>query len=172
VLTLRGQRLLAGFRAGKIEITRRELHMKPAVRAVALVAMAGALCTSNGVLAEESAKTPAPKASNAMPNALRVVVDPETGAIRAPTTEELAAQIARESTPAASSARSAARAAPAASSAVLPTEKSVQRHANGMLSVRMSQESLSALTATTDASGKTKVKHASETAQPVVTAEQ
>jgi hypothetical protein len=142
--------------------------MKPAVRAVALVAMAGALCTANGVLAEESAKTPAPKAGNSM----RVVVDPETGAIRAPTTEELAAQIARESAPAASNARSAARVAPAATSAVLPTEKSVQRHANGMLSVRMSQESLSALTATTDANGKTKVKHASETAQPVVTAEQ
>ena len=143
--------------------------MKPAVRAVALVAMAGALCTSNGVLAEDSAKAPAPQASNA----LRVVVDPETGAVRAPTSEELAAQIARETAPAASSARSAARvAAPAASSAVLPAEKSVQRHANGMLSVRMSQDSLSALTATTDASGKTKVKHASETAQPQVTAEQ
>jgi hypothetical protein len=143
--------------------------MKPAVRAVALVAMAGALCTSNGVLAEDSAKTPAPKASNAM----RVVVDPETGEVRAPTTEELAAQIARENTAAASSARSAARtAAPATTAAVLPAQKSVQHHANGMVSARMSQDSLSALTATTDAKGKTQVEHASETSQPVVTAEQ
>jgi hypothetical protein len=138
--------------------------MKPAVRAVALVAMAGALCTSQSVLAEDAAKSPAPKASNAM----RVVVDPETGELRAPTAEELSAQIARENAPAAA-ARSARAAAAPAATAVLPAEKSVVRHANGMLSVKMSQESLSALKATTDASGKTTVKHESVSAQPAAT---
>jgi hypothetical protein len=142
--------------------------MKPAVRAVALVAMAGALCTSQAVLAEESAKAPTPKASNAM----RVVVDPETGELRAPTAEELSEQIARERSAPAINARSAARVAAAPStSAVLPAEKSVQHHANGMLSAKMSQDSLSALTATTDARGKTKIRHESESTQPAVAAE-
>jgi len=137
--------------------------MKPAVRAVALVAMAGALCTSTAALAEDSAKAPAPKASNAM----RVVVDPATGELRAPTAEELRAQLARENAPAAA-ARSARAAAPS-TTAVLPAEKSIVRHANGMLSAKMSQDSLSALKATTDADGKTTVQHESVSAQPVAT---
>jgi hypothetical protein len=137
--------------------------MKPAVRAVALVAMAGALCTSQAVLAEDVAKSPPPKASNAM----RVVVDPETGEVRAPTAEELSAQIARENAPAAA-ARSA-RAATSPAPGALPAEKQVVSHSNGMLSVKMSEESLSALSATNDASGKTTVKHDSVSAQPVAT---
>jgi hypothetical protein len=139
--------------------------MKPAVRVVALVAMTGALCTSTAVFAEDAAKSPAPKTSNAM----RVVVDPETGQLRAPTPEELRAQLARENAPAAN-ARSARAAAPT-TSAVLPSEKSVKRHSNGMVSVKMSQDSLSALKATTDAKGKTVVKHEGDSAQPVATEE-
>jgi hypothetical protein len=139
--------------------------MKPAVRVVAFVAMTGALCTSTAVFAEDAAKSPAPKTSNAM----RVVVDPETGQLRAPTPEELRAQLARENAPAAN-ARSARAAAPA-TSAVLPSEKSVKRHSNGMVSVKMSQDSLSALKATTDAKGKTVIKHEGDSAQPVATEE-
>jgi hypothetical protein len=144
--------------------------MKPAVRAVALVAMAGALCTSHAVFAEESAKAPVPKDSNAM----RVVIDPETGEVRAPTSEELAAQTARENAAAASAVRTSARAVTPASDAVLPAEKSVQRHPNGMLSVRLSEDTLSLLTATRAANGKTQVEHASESPQPapVVAAEE
>jgi hypothetical protein len=139
--------------------------MKPAVRVIALAAMTGALCTSTAVFAEDAAKSPAPKASNAM----RVVVDSETGQLRAPTPEELRAQLARENASAANT-RSARAAAPA-TSAVLPSEKSVKRHANGMVSVKMSQESLSALKTTTDANGKTIVEHEGDSTQPVATEE-
>ena len=132
--------------------------MKPAVRAFALVAMAGALCTSNAVLAEDAKAPASPKAGNA----LRVVVDPETGEVRAPTAAELQEQIARENAPAVAARSARAASAP---SAVLPAEKSVQRHPNGMLSVKMSQESLSLVAVTTDESGKTQLKHANEAAQ-------
>jgi hypothetical protein len=40
-----------------------------------------------------------------------------------------------------------------------------------MVSVKMSQESLSALKATTDAKGKTIVKHEGDSTQPVATEE-
>jgi len=138
--------------------------MKSAVRAVAFVAMAGALCTSNAALASDPAKAAAAKDSNA----LRVVVDPQTGELRAPTPEEIRAQVARENAAAASARSARALAAPRAS-AVLPAEKSVTRHKNGMLSVKMSRESLSALKAATDSSGKTVVKHDNEVAQPLAT---
>ena len=137
--------------------------MKPAVRAVALVAMAGALCTTQAVLAEESAKAPTPKESS---NALRVVVDPETGEVRAPTADELQALIkAQEAASAApSAARSSARAAPAAAAAtqILPTDKQVVRHANGMISVQLSQDSLSLVKVEKDANGKARTSHVGE----------
>jgi hypothetical protein len=137
--------------------------MKSAVRVIALAAVTGALCTSMVAFAEDAAKSPAPKTSNAM----RVVVDPETGELRAPTPEELRAQLARENAPA-TNARSA-RAATSASSAVLPSERTIKRHSNGMVSVRMSQESLSALKVATDAEGKTIVKHEGDSAVPLAT---
>lgn len=139
--------------------------MKPAVRAVALVAMAGALCTSYAALAEDAAKSSAPKAGNAM----RVVVDPETGEVRAPTADELQALVkAQEAAQAAaSSARSSARAAaPAASTQVLPVEKQVVRHSNGATSVRLGMDSLSLVKIETDASGKAKTSHVGETRLP------
>lgn len=142
--------------------------MKPKACAVAFVAMAGTLCAAS-VFAEESATAPSSKDTSA----LRVVVDPETGEVRAPTAEELNKQLARESAAAAPSglARSSARAAAAPRGKdVLPNEKVVQRHANGMISVRMSQESLSALTAS-HADGKLTVKHAEESVQPLATEE-
>src|SRR5688572_18734016 len=73
-------------------LTRRELLMKPKACAVAFVAMAGTLCAAS-VFAEESATAPSSKDTSA----LRVVVDPETGEVRAPTAEELNKQLARES---------------------------------------------------------------------------
>jgi hypothetical protein len=142
--------------------------MKPRACAVALVAMAGTLCAAS-VFAEESQPKPA---ATEGPNAMRVVVDPQTGEVRVPTTEELEAQLARER--AASETAAAARAVRATVAApapqVLPAEKSVQRHSNGMLSVRMSQESLSLLRATTHADGSLSVEHADDVA-PIVTEE-
>jgi hypothetical protein len=138
--------------------------MKPAVRAVAVVAMAGALCTSYAALAEDAAKSPAPQTGNA----LRVVVDPETGEVRAPTADELQALVkAQEAAQAAaSSARSARAAAPAASLAVLPAEKQVVRHSNGAVSVRLGMDSLSLVKIETDANGKAKASHVGESRLP------
>ena len=144
--------------------------MKPAVRAVALVAMAGALCTSQAALAEDAAKSPAPKTGvPATGNALRVVVDPETGEVRAPTADELQAlvQAQEAAAAAASSARSAARsAAPAASIQVLPADKQVVRHSNGATSVRLGMDSLSLVEVEADANGKALTSHVGETRLP------
>jgi hypothetical protein len=136
--------------------------MKPAVRAVAFVAMAGALCTSHAVVAEESAKSPAPKDTS---SAMRVIVDPDTREVRAPTADELQALIEAEQAVRAAerSARASARfVAPAAPTDVLPTEKQVVRHTNGMVSVRLPQESLSLVKLETDAKGKLRATHADE----------
>ena len=138
--------------------------MKPKACAVALVAMAGTLCAAS-VLAEDSAKAPISKDSN---SAMRVVVDPETGEVRAPNAQELEAQLAREQA-APAAARSIARAAAPTAKQVLPAEKVIQRHANGMVSVRMSQDSLSLLRATNE-NGKVKIEHANEA--PHVAAEE
>jgi hypothetical protein len=154
--------------------------MKSAARAVALVAMAGTLCASFA-FADEPAKEPAPKnAPNATPkampsatsNAMRVVVDPETGEVRAPTDDELKAQLQRERA-AASAPSSLARSSRAAvqSTHVLPAEKVVQHHANGMVSVRMSQESLSMLKAKTNSNGAVKITHEGETSEHVAAEE-
>ena len=143
--------------------------MKSAVSAVAPVAMAGALCTSTAVLAQDAAKSPAPKtAVPATGNALRVVVDPETGEVRAPTADELQALVAAQEAAqaAASSARSARAAAPAASIAVLPADKQVVRHANGAVSVRLGMDSLSLVKVENDANGKAKPSHVGETRLP------
>jgi hypothetical protein len=130
--------------------------MKPTVRAVALAAMASALCAS-AAFADDSASAPTPKNTT---STLRVVVDPETGEVRAPTAEELNAQLQREN--AAAAARSSARAS-SRSSRVLPAEKVIQRHPNGMLSVKMPHDSLSMLKATKQADGKVAIAHKGET---------
>jgi hypothetical protein len=138
--------------------------MKPKACAVALVAMAGTLCAAS-VFAEESAPTPS---SNKDASTLRVVVDPETGEVRAPTADELKQQLARER---AAATTRAARAAAPSSKQVLPAEKKLQRHSNGMLSMRLSQETLSLLKAVPQADGKLEIEHANETAQPAATEE-
>ena len=142
--------------------------MKRAPRAVAIAAMVGSLCVSS-VLAEEAAQ-PVPGDTS---SSLRVVIDPQTGQARAPTPEELQALIEAEraARAAESSARTALRAAPAATAPeVFPTEKSVQRHPNGMVSVRLPQESLTLLKITTDENGNVLLVHAKET--PVAHAEE
>jgi hypothetical protein len=149
--------------------------MKPAVRAVAFVAMAGALCTSYAALAEDAAKSPPPEKAGvpatgipATGNAMRVVVDPETGEVRAPTADELQAlvQAQEAAQAAASSARSARAAAPAASTQVLPAENQVVRHANGATSVRLGMDSLSLVKIESDATGKAQTSHVGETRLP------
>jgi hypothetical protein len=133
--------------------------MKPAACAAALVAAAGTFCAAS-VFAEDSATTPPQHTTS---NSVRVVVDPDTHAVRAPTAEELKALIQAENA-ARASARTSARAAAAAPTQVLPAERQIVRHANGMVSVRLGQESLSLVKAATDANGKVRAVHGSETA--------
>jgi hypothetical protein len=132
--------------------------MKPAARAVALVAMAGTLCAVPAFADESPKKMPKDTASE-----MRVVVDPETGEVRAPTNNELKAQLARENA-AATAPSSLARSSRAAvrPTHVLPAEKVVQHHANGMVSVRMSQDTLSMLKAKADSNGALKIAHDGE----------
>lgn len=135
--------------------------MKPAARAVAFAAMASTLCASVA-FADDAAQ--APVRSDAS-HALRVVIDPETGKLRAPTAAELQAQTERKNAAAASKAApSAARAASRKSNQILPGQKELRHHANGMSSVRLSHESLSLLKATT-ANGKVEVLHEGEVVQ-------
>ncbi len=143
--------------------------MKPAARAVALVAMAGTLCAAS-VFAEESAVKPT---SNKDASSMRVVVDPETGEVRAPTQEELLALIQAEQAVRATqqTARAARSAQAAAPTDLLPEVKSVQRHPNGMLSVKLPQDSLSLVTVVTDEQGKTRTVH-SETSSVAPAQEQ
>jgi hypothetical protein len=133
--------------------------MKPAARAAAFVAAAGTFCAAS-VFAEESATTP-PQHSTS--NSVRVVVDPDTRAVRAPTAEELKALIEAENAARASARTSARAAAAAAPTQVLPAERQIVRHANGMVSVQLSQESLSLVKAGADANGKVRTVHGTET---------
>jgi hypothetical protein len=134
--------------------------MKPAARALALAAMAGTLCAAS-VFAEESATTPS---SDKNASAMRVVVDPETGEVRAPTSDELQALIQAEQAARAAERSTFARAAVTATAPeVMPEAKTVTRHANGMVSIRLGQESLSLVKAETDAQGKVRAVHANET---------
>jgi hypothetical protein len=132
--------------------------MKPAARAAALIAAAGTFCAAS-VFAEDSATTPPQRNTS---NSVRVVVDPDTRAVRAPTAEELKALIEAENA-ARASARTARAAAAAAPTQVLPAERQIVRHANGMVSVQLSQESLSLVKAGTDANGKVRTVHGNET---------
>lgn len=134
--------------------------MKPAARAVALAAMAGTLCAAS-VFAEESATKPN---SNPDASAMRVVVDPETGEVRAPTHEELLALIEAERAARAARSSGRARAAQAATAPeVMPEAKAIERHPNGMVSIKLSQESLSVVKLEADANGKARTVHANET---------
>jgi hypothetical protein len=133
-----------------------DIAMRTMQCVIALGAMAGILCVSTGAGAAEPAAKPQQKQPAGL-NAMRVVRDAATGELRAPTTEELQALLAAEQ--AARQSTAFARSATPTAQQVLPAEKSIVRHANGMVSMQLSQESLSALKAMTDAQGKVHVVH-------------
>jgi hypothetical protein len=150
---------------------RRENIMNGLREAVAIAAMAGSLCVAGLANADESQAAPTPAAATEM-NSLRVVVDKNTGKVRAPTEEELAALIAAQNAAKqnAAQARTARAAGAARAPMIMPATKTVQRHANGMVSARMSANTLSALKVEHDAQGNAHLVHASE-AQPTAVEE-
>lgn len=120
--------------------------MKRVSHVVALAAMTGSLSITAWADPAPEAK---PAADSAQMSSLRVVRDPETGELRAPNSEELKALIAAEQQARAArqAARTTARAAENTAPEVLPATRSVQRHKNGMVSVKLGQESLTAIKA-------------------------
>jgi hypothetical protein len=130
--------------------------MKRVSHVIALAAVTGSLS-----IAAWADQPPAAKSSDggAQMNALRMVRDPATGEMRAPTTEELKGLLAAEQQARAAQASSRSRAAQNTAPEVLPAEKSVVKHANGMVSVRLGQESLTAIKAETTPNG-VRVVHA------------
>lgn len=134
--------------------------MKRMSQIIALAAMTGSLSIT--AWADPDTATQ-PAQSSAQMNSMRVVRDPATGELRAPNTEELKALIEAENQ--ARNARMSARArAPQNTAAdVLPAQKSVVRHGNGMISVKLSQESLTAIKAESTPNG-VRVVHAEESA--------
>jgi hypothetical protein len=139
--------------------------------AVAIAAMAGSLCVAAAANADDPQTTPAPESAAQM-NSLRVVVDKHTGKVRAPTQEELTALIAAQKTAKehATQSRAARLAAPNRAPMIMPASKTVQRHGNGMVSARLSADSLSALKLERDAQGKARLVHTTE-AQPAAAEE-
>lgn len=129
--------------------------MQSMKRCLAVAAMTGTLCAMSSAIADEIKQEQSADTSSA----LRVVRDAESGELRAPTPQELQQLVAAEN--AARVNQRAARSSAAASHAedILPAEKQVIRHPNGMVSVRLSQESLTAIKAEVDAEGKAKVVH-------------
>ena len=142
--------------------------MKGLRQAVAIAAMAGSLCVAALASADESAA--AASGATAQMDALRVVVDKKTGKVRAPTEEELAALIAAQKAAQqnAAQARTARAATTVHAPMIMPATKTVERHGNGMVSARMSAESLSALKVEADAQGHARLVHAEEAHQAAV----
>jgi len=143
--------------------------MKGLKQAVAIAALVGSLCVIVAANAEDSKPASDPSAASQM-DALRVVVDKKTGKVRAPTDEELAALIAAQN--AAKQKATQARAALSASTTrapmIMPANKTVQRHENGMVSARMSASTLSALKVEPGAEGHARLVHANEAHQAAV----
>jgi hypothetical protein len=140
--------------------------MKRLSHLIALAAMTGSL--SIPVWAGPDDATKATRDSST--NSLRVVRDEATGELRAPNTEELKALLEAESAARASSARSRSVQATATAQDVLPEEKTVKSHTNGMKSVKLGQESLTAIKVENTASGP-RVVHADGTLVAPVRAE-
>lgn len=132
--------------------------MKRVSHVVALAAMTGSLSITAWADPAPEAK---PAADSAQMSGLRVVRDPETGELRAPNAEELKALLAAEQQ--ARQARVAARGVQNTAPEVLAPGKTVQRHGNGMVSVKLGQESLTAIKAQSTPDG-VKVVHAEPSA--------
>jgi len=124
--------------------------MKRVSHVIALAAMTGSLSITAWA---DPAPATKPADEGAQMSSLRVVRDPDTGQLRAPTSEELKGllEAQRQARTAQASARS--RSAQTTAPAVLPVEKSVVKHANGMVSVKLGQESLTAIKAVTTPDG-------------------
>jgi hypothetical protein len=134
--------------------------MKRVSHVIALAAVTGSLSIS--AWADPATK---PVDNNAQMSSLRVVRDPATGELRAPTAEELKSLIAAEQQARAARMSARARAPQNTAPDVMPAEKSVQRHANGMVSVKLGQESLTAIKAQSTPNG-VKVVHVEQSAAP------
>lgn len=118
--------------------------MKLLSHSIVFAAMAGIACASG--LA--NAADPAPSADSkprAEMNALRVIRDAATGELRAPTAEELKALLEAERVAREARLTSRARSTGTYAADVLPEQKAVVRHPNGMVSVRLGQDSLTAV---------------------------
>jgi hypothetical protein len=124
-------------------------------RCLAFIAMTGSLCAVDMAIAEDTA----PTADRDTNSALRVVRDAETGELRAPTPQELRQLIEAEQAARSARRASAARATSTTAPQVLPEQQSVQRHPNGMVSVRLSQDSLTAIRSERDSEGKARIVH-------------
>ena len=134
--------------------------MKRVSHVIALAAVTGFLSFTAWADPPAAAKS---TEGGAQMSSLRMVRDPATGEMRAPTTEELKGLLEAERQARAAQASSRARSVQNTAPEVLPAEKSVVKHANGMVSVKLGQESLTAIKAETTPNG-VRVVHADETA--------
>ena len=134
--------------------------MKRVSHVIALAAVTGFLSITAWADPPAAAKS---TEGGAQMSSLRMVRDPATGEMRAPTTEELKGLLEAERQARAAQASSRARSVQNTAPEVLPAEKSVVKHANGMVSVKLGQESLTAIKAETTPNG-VRVVHADETA--------
>ena len=122
--------------------------MKRVSQIIALAAMTGSLSITAWADTPPAAKSPE---AGAQMNSLRMVRDPATGELRAPTTEELKGLLEAERQ--ARAAQASSRSARSTTRAILPAEKKVVKHKNGMASVRLGQDSLTAIKAETTPEG-------------------
>jgi hypothetical protein len=134
--------------------------MKRVTQVIALAAVTGSLSVAAWAGPDDAAK---PAQNSSEMSALRVVRDPATGELRAPNDQELRALIAAQQQAKALRQSARTRAAQHTAQEVMPTQKHVVRHANGMASVKLSQESLTAIKAQTTANG-VKVVHVEQSA--------
>ena len=108
--------------------------MKRVSHVIALAAVTGFLSITAWADPPAAAK---PAEGGAQMSSLRMVRDPATGELRAPTTEELKGLLEAERQARAAQASSRARSVQNTAPEVLPAEKSVVKHANGMVSVKL-----------------------------------
>src|SRR6188472_741915 len=114
--------------------SRGERSMKRVSHVIALAAVTGFLSITAWADPPAAAK---PAEGGAQMSSLRMVRDPATGEMRAPTTEELKGLLEAERQARAAQASSRARSVQNTAPEILPAEKSVVKHANGMVSVKL-----------------------------------
>jgi hypothetical protein len=122
--------------------------MKRFSQIIALAAMTSSLSIAAWADSPPAANSPE---AGAQMNSLRMVRDPGTGEMRAPTTEELKGLLEAERQ--ARAAQASSRSARSTTRTILPAEKKVVKHKNGMVSVKLGQDSLTAIKAETTPDG-------------------